>query len=60
MNYPCYQHIIYKILCKWTFQTCFSGEQLKAPWASCSRVLRTCWYANIYIPKHKNAKFYSH
>jgi len=37
MNYPYDRHIIYKILCKWTCQTCFSGEWLKAPWASC------CW-----------------
>jgi len=35
MNYPYNQHIIYKILCKWTCQTSFSGERLKAPWASC-------------------------
>jgi len=32
MNYPYNRHIIYKILCKWTCQTCFSGELLKAPW----------------------------
>jgi len=35
MNYPYKRHIIYKILCKWTCQTCFSGDRLKAPWASC-------------------------
>jgi len=35
MNHPYNQHIIYKILCKWTCQTCFSCEQLKTSWASC-------------------------
>jgi len=36
MNYPHNRHIIYRMLCKWTCQTCFSSEWLKAPWASCS------------------------
>jgi len=34
MNYPYNRHIINNILCKWTCQICFSGERLKAPWAS--------------------------
>jgi len=33
MNYPYNRHIIYISLCKWTCQTCLSGERLKAPWA---------------------------
>jgi len=36
LNHPYNRRIIYKILCKRTCQTCFSGERHKAPWASCS------------------------
>jgi len=35
MNYPYNWHII---LCKWTYQTCFSGERLKA----------SCIYRQVY------------
>jgi len=40
MNYPYNRYIIYQMLCKWTCQTCFSGERLKAPWASCYKTVQ--------------------
>jgi len=43
MNYPYNWHIIHKILCKWTCQTCFSGEWLKIPWASCLYTNTACY-----------------